>query len=446
MPRSKVVITGSGVVSSIGIGGEAFFQSLLEKKSGITSLANRVDDGAKPCESESITGHWIGGPIVDFEAKQFVRPRKALKVMCREIQTAFAAAQLAVENAQLVDSFPAGEVGGVQSKDVGTVFGSEMFYGHPRDMSDAIRHSVDENGEFDPSVFGGAAMKHVMPLWMLKHLPNMPACQVGIALNAHGPNNTLVLGDVSGPSATVEAASCIERGAAKVMIAGATGTRVNTTRINYSHDLPLASVYDPLERSSRPHDPESVGVVGGEAAVSLVLESREHAADRNVTPMAQLASYASCFVASAGMKRSERSIDLELGVRGSSEALQLAIQRAMSDQGIGPDQIGMVVSHGMGDPVMDAAEREALVATLPGVPVVAPIAAVGHTGAASGCLGLVTGVLAIANGVIPPTSQTETTDRSIGLCDAPKPLAENFVVCLSQTSEGNATAIILSAA
>ena len=119
-----------------------------------------------------------------------------------------------------------------------------------------------------------------MPLWMLKYLPNMPACHVGIAVNAQGPNNTLVLGDVSGPAAMIEAASCIERGIAQVMITGASGTRINTTRMNYRGDLPIPEVFDPVSQSSRPHDPTSKGVVGGEGAATLVLENPEHASKR----------------------------------------------------------------------------------------------------------------------------------------------------------------------
>ncbi len=250
MPRSNVVITGMGVVSSIGIGCDAFFQALLDKKSGITSLANRTDDGPRPGDTELASGLWVGGPVIDFDAKQYVRPRKAMKVMCREIQTAFGASQLAVESAGLGDALPADPDGTVKPSDLGTVFGSEMFYGPPKEMEDSIRACLSEEG-FDAAKFGGAAMKQIMPLWMLKYLPNMPACHVGIAVNAQGPNNTVVLGDVSGPAAVIEAASCIERGIAKIVIAGASGTRISAMRMNYHGDLPTPEVMNPVEHSSR---------------------------------------------------------------------------------------------------------------------------------------------------------------------------------------------------
>ncbi len=445
MPRSNVVITGLGVVSSIGMGGEAFFEGLLQKRSGITSLANRTDGCAVPSPSEPLTGYWIGGPVTDFNAKQYVRPRKSLKVMCREIQTAFAASQMAVDESGFGEFFPLSDSGELQSQDVGTVFGSEMFYGSPLDMEDAIKASVREDGTFDPSRFGGVAMKNVTPLWMLKHLPNMPACHVGIAINAHGPNNTLVLGDVSGAAAVIESISCLERGIAKVMIAGATGTRINTTRMNYRADLPLPAVSDPVELSSRPHDPESIGVVGGEAAASLMLETREHAQNREANVVARIISYASCFVASADMRRGKRSSTLEAGTRGSVDAIQSAMSRALADAEIQPHEVGLVVCHGMGDPVMDLAERTALLEVVPDAPVVATIASLGHCGAASAMVDLVTGALALSKQLVPPTIFKSSVGAGIGFLAVPEALQKNHVLCLSHTSEGSAIATVLAA-
>jgi 3-oxoacyl-[acyl-carrier-protein] synthase II len=447
MPRSNVVITGSGVISSIGIGSGEFFQSLLEKQSGITSLADRTDGGASSGSSCEPAGLWIGGPITGFEPKQYVRPRKALKVMCREITTSFAASQLAIQQAGLGEAFPADPSGDLKPQDIGTVFGTEMFFGPAPVMEDAIRGCTREDGTFDEAVFGNVAMKTVEPLWMLKYLPNMPACHVGIALGAQGPNNTLVLGDVSGPAAVIEAASCIQRGIAKLMITAGTGSRINTTRMNYRGDAPIPQVYDPIEHSSRPHDPESTGVVGGEGAAALVLESLQHASQRGVKPIARLVSHASRFVRSEGMTRATRTSKLsDPGARGSAEAIRMAIDAAIKDAEIPLERIGLVVSHGTGDPVIDLCERKALAATVPDVPAVATIASLGHTGAACGTIDLATGALAIAKGVVPPTIRTDSTSREVAFQDRPQTLEGDYVLCVSHTSEGNATAIILGAA
>ena len=445
MPQSNVVITGIGVVSSIGIGGDAYFQSLLEKKSGITSLAQRVDDGPKPDERSEPAGLWIGGPILDFNPKEFVRPRKALKVMCREIQTAFAASHLAVEQAGLGPFLPADPAGDLKPSDIGTVFGTEMYYGPPSEMVDAMRSCTNDDGTVDESRFGTAVMKNVMPLWMLKYLPNMPACQVGISLNAQGPNNTLVLGDISGPAAVTESVSYLDRGLGRVMLAGSSGTRLGTTRMNYSGDVPIGDRYHVMERSSRPFDPEARGVIGGEGAATVVLEPSQSVAARDGKPVARLVSYASRFVPSGNMTSPEPTTGFESATaRGSRRSIELAIKSALDEANIQPDQIGLVISHAMGDPCMDHQESEALAAAVPNAPVTAPISAVGHTGAASGMIGLATGVLAIAHQTIPPTHMTETTPRDVGLVAEAQPLGKEYVLVVSHTSHGNATALLLA--
>ena len=448
MPQRNVVITGVGVVSSIGIGGDAYFDALMQGRSGIQSLAMRTDGGAKPDEAVEAEGVWIGGPIVDFDPKPYVRPRKALKVMCREIQTSYVASQLAIAHAGLEPLFPCDPDGQLSPDRVGSVFGSEMFYGPPGEMIDTFNDCVDENGDFDPSRFGQAAMRGIIPLWMLKYLPNMPACHIGISINARGPNNSLVLGDVSGPAALIEASSCIRRGIADVMVTGSTGTRINTTRIVYRNDLPVAVVGETPADSSRPHDEDSAGVVGGEAASALVLESGDHAASRGVKPIAIVASAVSRFVASDAIREGARSrVPRPAHSRGSADAISLAIEGAIEQAqqrlGFGVDDIGVVLSHGMGDPSADAAEQHALRRSLPDMPLVAPIASIGHTGAASGGMTLATASLVIAGRSIPPTRGSEHT-RNVRMLATATTLTKPCVLCLAHTADGSATAVILA--
>ena len=129
--QRSVVITGVGVVSPIGIGTEAYWDSLSQQRSGVELLPARADLDLPAC---------IGAAIKDFDPKQYVKPRKALKVMCREIQTGFSAAGLAVEQAQL------GEVQ-LAPERLGVVFGSEMLYCEPDEMVDVYRRCMDD-GEF----------------------------------------------------------------------------------------------------------------------------------------------------------------------------------------------------------------------------------------------------------------------------------------------------------
>lgn len=445
MPQTNVVISGLGVVSSIGIGSQDFFAALLDKRSGIRSLAERTDGHAMPGEVTEPKGVFVGGAILDFEPKQFVRPRKALKVMCREIQLAFAASQMAFEHSGLDSSLPADPEGDLKPADIGTVFGGEMYYGPPTEMEDAMRKCIQPDGSIDESKFGGAAMKDITPLWMLKYLPNMPACHVGIAVNAHGPNNSLVLGDVSGPAAMIEAANCLDRNIAKVVVSGAAGTRINSTRMNYTNDIPVPVVTGPVETCSQPHGPESKGVVGGEAGVAVILERESDVAARGGNAIAKVVSYAQRFVAAEGMVESVRSARIDVpGYRGSAEAIRLAIEAAIEDAGITANDIGLVVSHGMGDPVIDGQEQIALEKALPGVPAVAPIAALGHTGAACGTIGVIVGAMSLSQNVIPPTLNADTA--SVSFVGQSQPLEKDYVICICHTAEGAATALVLGKA
>lgn len=116
----------------------------------------------------------------------------------------------------------------------------------------------------------------------------------------------------------------------------------------------------------------------------------------------------------------------------------------MKDAEVTPAQIGLIVSHGMGDPVIDAAESEAIKATLPDTPVTATIAALGHTGAASGTIDVVTAAMALATQTIPPTIGADRHTSTAAVENEPVPLEGSHVLCLSHTSEGNATAVILA--
>lgn len=444
MPRQPVVITGVGIVSAIGIGQEAFFAALLEGCSGIRSLADRTDGDATPAADDPIDGVWIGAPVVDFQPKQYVKPRKALKVMCREIQTAFASAHLAVEHAGLADSIPASDDGVVAPNRLGAVYGSEIFFNPPEELAESIRACLDEEGNLHPGRFGEAARREVMPLWMLKYLPNMPACQVGISINSQGPNNSLVLGDVSGPAALLEAESYLSRSIADVVLVGATGTRIGATRMLYHRDSPTAMKGRyAIEDVSRPHDEQAPGVVGGEGAASLVVETASSAKQRGAKVLATVLAVASRFSPSPALTGEKRSRDLQpTSSRQASAAITLAIQAVLEQAGITAQQVGLIVSHAMGDPQADAGEAAAIAQIGLDCPVVAAGASLGHTGAASGMIELAIGALAIANNTVPPTRHPDVNSQ-IRFCAAPEPLASPVVLCLTHTTEGNATAVLL---
>jgi len=430
---SDVVVTGIGPVTAIGIGIDDFWASLMAGRKAIGSLDRRDDGGPKPppdWQDLPMAGAWLGAPIVGFDGAQFVRPRKAMKVMGRELQTAFAAASLAMTQAAMETAI---SDGAIRVDRIATVFGSQMFYGPVSELRDAVQRSRDAQGKYQVSLFGDAAMRDIIPLWMLKYLPNMPACHVGISVGATGANNTIVGGDVSSTAALIESLGVLSRGIADIVVCGGSGTQLDATRMVYRGDHPFPDVATPIDCSSRPHTLQSSGIVGGEGAAAVVLEKAENARWRGAAALAVIAGSASRFASVAN------------GGRGSSGSICLAIQAALAQAQLSANDIGLVISHGTGDPLRDAAEKEALDRELPSVPLIMPIGSLGHLGAANGAVYLVIAVLAIQNRIIPPSflNGQPYSDWQARFSHSPRSLAKPAVLVLTHTSQGVANAVIL---
>ncbi len=272
--QQNIVVTGVGVVSPIGIGKGPFWASLCEGRSGIRRLDFSDFSGGLPGELPEPPA--VGGLVADFDPKQYVRPRKSLKVMSRDIQLAFAAADLACADAQLPQR-------PVAHEQLGVVFGASMIPCELDELVGAYRGCIVD-GAFDFRRWGHAAMAELFPLWMLKYLPNMPACHIAIAQDARGPNNSITLGDVSSLSAMAEAARILDRGQAEAIIAGGVGVQTSPSQWIRSHLLGLSRRDDQPAAALRPFDATRDGLAGGEGAAALFLETESRAWARRADP------------------------------------------------------------------------------------------------------------------------------------------------------------------
>jgi len=376
-----IVITGIGVVSPLGIGRRPFWEALVAGASGIRPLT-RFD-------ASGLTVRF-GGQIPDFDPKHFVRPRKSLKVMSRDIQLGFTAADLAIADARLAAA-------DVTAERFGVVFGGDMIYADLEDLEGTYRRAVAD-GAFDYARWSDAIQQELHPLWLLKHLPNMTASHGAIAHDARGPNNSIVLGDVSGLLAVAEAASVIRRGWADVMLAGGTGCRLHPAALVARGTAQLSQRNSDIEAASRPFDRDRDGIVNGEGAGAIVLESRAHAERRGATILGRiLATAVRC---EPGARR--------IGLSGTS--VRQAIRAACRRAGLAPDEVGHVNAHGSSAVQTDRVEAAAIAAELGPVPVTAPKAAFGHLGAGGGVVELAASVLGLVEGVVPPTRNYDTPD------------------------------------
>ena len=375
----EVVITGLGVVSSIGIGHEEFWQSLAGGKSGVS---------VREPYAESDLPYRIAAPVQGFEAKQFVKPRKALKIMCAPIQFGCAAAAMAVEHAKFNSE-------DFDSDRIGTVFGTETFFADPNEVADVFQKCTVNQG-YEHDRWGEFAMREIQPLWMLKYLPNMAASHISIALDARGPSNSICQGEVSGLLALIEAADLIQRGAADVVVAGGTGSQMALTAMLYRGTDSLSKRIMEPEKASRPFDADRDGMVAGEGSGAVVLESAEHAQARGANVLATLAGWSRSF---------QNSNSPEFG-----EALKGSFQSALTHANLKATDIGLVNANASGSRRGDEVEGAAIHDVFGNVPVVAHKSNFGNVGPGTSILELIGAVLGKVNSTIPPSLNCETTD------------------------------------
>lgn len=419
--KREVVLTGLGVLSPVGNDKESFWNALLEGQSGIGFLdIPTSDDSLRP----------MGGQVGDIHAKNYVKPRKNIKVMSRDIQLAFVAASKACEDAGMVTE---GDARTVDPDRIGVVFGSDLIGAEVDLQLDAYRKGI-QDGKYDFSRWGTDAMREIFPLWMLKFLPNMPACHISIAHDARGPSNSLTLSRGSSLAAIIEAVCDIARGAADVMIAGGCGNQVNQdfqTRINSY--FPASRREDP-STLPRPFDADRCGCVLSEGAGAFVLESREFAEARGAKIYATVRGYA-------------ETNDPHLHEsRPTGEGIRRSIRLALERSGLKPDEVGFVNADGIGAEHDDRVEAEAIRAELGEVPVSANKGNFGDIGSGTGAVELAASVLSLQNGTIPPTRNHDKTakDCPINVVHGrPAPLAKTTVLKLNQTRMGRSFAFVL---
>ncbi len=414
-----IVITGIGCVTPIGIGRDAFWQALLGGRCGTRGIAKLSTNPSRVL---------YGATIEQFDGKDYVTPRKALKLMGREVQLSVAAAKLAWHDAGL-------EGQSIEPERIGVIFGSEILPGDISEMTEAIRRCSD-GAVFDPTHWGERFGSSIFPLWMLRYLPNMPPCHIAIAVDARGPNNTIAQEEISGLLALGEAVRVMQRGDADVMIVGALGARVTPTRLAYR----LPGLYfeshgdDALnQHHCRPFDAQSSGIVPGEASVVLVLERRQHAAARNQSIHGRL------LATSAGFGRPDRHLS------GSSQAMAATALRSLRSADVGANDLACISAQGFSHPMLDRAEAAALGRLSDQVPVAAYSSYFGTAGAASGLLQLVAGILATSAKKVLPVLGFNTPSAScpIQVCPHALDTRNSFVLQLSFTPHGQTAAALV---
>jgi 3-oxoacyl-[acyl-carrier-protein] synthase II len=377
LPDGDPVVTGLGAITPVGHSAPATWDALLAGRSGVRPIAS-FDASGLPVR--------IAAEVRGFDAEALLGPKRARR-SARVSHLGIAAAREAVADAGL---------------DVGAA---------PERVAVALNSAIGGAPETGANVEAllTAGPRAVSPYYVPAMIPNMPACEVAIDLGAHGPVSASAAACASGTYALLEARRLILGGEADVVLAGGADAGIAATMLAGLANMgPLSQRNDAPEEASRPFDADRDGFVFGEGAVVLVVESAEHARARGARAYGTVASgalTADAFHISAP----------EPSGAFAARAIELALERA----GVRPEEVDYVCAHGTGTRANDAIEtraiRTAFGAAADRVPVSSPKSMVGHLIGAAGALSALACLLAIRDGVLPPTANLHTADPECDL-------------------------------
>lgn len=412
----RVAVTGLGVVSPVGVGKEAFWSACREGRSGVG-----------PIRSFDASGHpvRIAAEVKDFDVTPFVPAdqRKSIKVMSRAMQFAVGAAALAVQDSGL-------DLARENPEAVGVVMGTGIVPVDLHELAPAIRGACDEEGRLHTDRLGRMGASALFPLWILRHLPNMVAAHISLALNAQGPNSTITTACAAGTQAVGEAFRLIGRGDADIVLAGGADSRQDPLLLLAYTALGALSRADrPPQEVSRPFDGQRDGFVLGEGAGVLVLEDMEHARARGAQIYAEVLGYGSSFDAYAVTKPDPEA-------RGAARALEWALKEARVDR----EDIDYINAHGTSTRLNDLMETTAVKRVFGEKAKKLPLSSiksmVGHLIGAAGAVEAVALALSLEEGVLPPTINQTTPDPCCDLDYVPNSARDYSVKTGMSTSFG----------
>ncbi|MEZ4502491.1 MAG: beta-ketoacyl-ACP synthase II [Dehalococcoidia bacterium] len=377
--RRRVVVTGLGVVCPIGNDVASMWEAAVAGRSGTRRLT-LVDPTDYPAQT--------GGEVQNFDPTVYMDRRDARR-MARFSQFAVAAARQAVEQAAL-------DLDAVDRTRVGVLCGSGG--GGVPNTDETMRVIVSRGGS------------RVDPLYFAKMLPNMAAGNVSIQLGLQGYSNTVSTACAAGTQAIGDAVEVIRRGAADVMLAGGAEAGISELGLaGFAAMRALATGHngDP-EHASRPFDRDRDGFSPGEGSGFLVLEALEHAQARGATPLAEVTGYG---------VTSDATFLVAPPEDGSGAAR--AMQAALADAGIGPEEVDYLSAHATSTEAGDVAETRAIKSVFGErayeLPVSAMKSQIGHLLGGAGGVESVAAVQTILTGQIAPTINLEHPDPECDL-------------------------------
>ncbi len=433
MNSSRVVITGLGAITPLGLTAGDMWSGLCDGKSGIGRI-RAFDPVGFNCK--------LAGEVPDYKIRDYVPKsrRKSVKLMSRDIELAIIAANEALTGSGIITQGIDPERINVDPERMAINLGAGLISCDLVELAPAVAASITE-GKFDIHKWGKEGLELVTPLWLLKYLPNMLACHIDIIHNIQGPSNTITCAEASAHLAISEAAQIIARGDSDIALAGGAEAKVNPIVMIRQCLLKRAisgNASNP-DSACRPFDANARGSVFGEGAGIVVLENIENAEKRGVKIYAEVAGVG----ASNNINPSYEH--LEPNARGT----QIAIEKALADAQIEPKDLDLIIPHGTGEPADDLAEAKAIEAALGVTAMETPVwptkSMLSNTGAASGALDVIAAACVITEGKIPAAKNCnrKTDGCNLNIIKQAKETNINYVLSCSYTYGGQTAAVVL---
>jgi 3-oxoacyl-[acyl-carrier-protein] synthase II len=378
MEKRRVVVTGLGLVTPLGIGVEKSWEGLVQGKSGIRRITH-FDSSAFATQ--------IAGEVEGFNAEDYIEP-KEIKKMDRFIHFGIAAAAIAMDDAQLkVDESNAARLG--------------VYVGSGMGGLPAIEHYHKVMLEKGP--------RRITPFFIPMLIINLAAGQISIRFGAKGPNVAPATACATGSHAIGDAFKVIQRGDADAMIAGGTESCITAMGIGgFNAMKALSTRNDEPEKASRPFDRDRDGFVMGEGAGILVMEELGHARERGAKIYAELAGY--------GLTADAYHIT---SPAPEGEGAARCMTMALHDAGVEPSMVDYINAHGTstkyGDELETAAIKSVFKEHAHKLAVSSTKSMTGHLLGAAGGVEAVICCLSMHNSIMPPTINLDNPDAGCDL-------------------------------
>ncbi|MHC4487717.1 MAG: beta-ketoacyl-[acyl-carrier-protein] synthase family protein [Planctomycetota bacterium] len=433
MSSARVVITGLGAITPLGLTVTDMWAGLCAGDCGIGAIT-AFDPIGFSCK--------LAGQVPDYKIQKYVPKahRKAIKLMSRDIELAVIAANEALVHSGLATKGIDPENVNINPERVAINLGAGFISCDLVELAPAVATSATD-GKFDTRKWGKDGIELVTPLWLLKYLPNMLACHIGIIHDIEGPSNSITCAETSSHLAIAEAAQIIARGDTDIALAGGAEAKVNPMLMIRQCLLKRVTSENNDEPASacRPFDADAKGSVFGEAAGIVILENLDNAQRRGAKIYAEV----------VGLGQSNNINPVYEHLEPDGYGLQIAIEKAMADAQIEPKDLGLVIPHGTGIAADDLAEAKAIQTALGDAAAKTAVwptkSMLSNTGAASGAIDLVAAVCAITNGRIPAAKNCDrkADGCNLNIVKQPQETDIRHALCCSYTYGGQTAAVVL---